>query len=667
MIHIRIETVASEVKESVIKEAMAMAHQATKIIIDAQLVEAYRRKYPPVPLTSSASISTLTLTSTSTSTSTSTPTPTPTSTSIPSKVKKVKKSKKVVGEEKEGSVIGSASDKEVESMIIAKQAKSKTNNNNDDEKSNNNFFTKLNKKIDQNATIMNGGEKIVGEEIIHENETSSTNQKNKKNNKNHENKIENNNENENENKVKTLFKEGAEKRKNSDKLSTLDVTKLLNLFNIGNAGLESALLKRMKLLKDEHTVTNDDGKSLAWSVSEQDNILIEALKPKNIPQVPQVQTRKNPTVGNLSVNAVLKSVNAVLNDELTELGSEDKGSAEAMLEALYVKKVETKSSDGESVFKRPTATVDTVEDSSEKVVSSAGKGKKGKNKAVIAPTATSGEIEGGGGGLKGEEAAAVTGGVKKSKKKKAAPTSASNSTSPVAEVEVVDEVNGVESKLAAMMAGSNSRSHIASIDTTPTPAVTFTQAAAGSSSLSQLVAAMESEAVSSNSNSNSNISSRSVSDGVLESLPLPTTPHLVPSPAHTTASLSTPTPTPTPTFVSASKVALEQLQHQVEVAVDPSVKYSLPIKTGFAMPEGLKDFAFTAGYGEAVKLFRLSCGMSAEGGAIPEGTGSTASMSKQVRSRGEGSLRASISQKITEHAEWGTAHPVIFTHLILFL
>ena len=651
----RIETVASEVKESVIKEAMAMAHQATKIIIDAQLVEAYRRKYPPVSLTSSASISTSTSTPTPTSTSTTitdeTLIPTSTSTSIPSKVKKVKKSRKVVGEEKEGSVMGSANDKEVESMIIAKQAKSKTNdnNNNDGDKSNN-FFTKLNKKIDQHATIMNGGEKIAGEEIINENEITSSNQKSKKSN---ENKIENNNEIENENKVKTLFKEGAEKRKYSENLRTLDVTKLLNLFSIGNSGLESALLKRMKMVKDEHAVTNDDGKNLAWSVSEQDNILIDALKAKNIPQV---QTRKNPTLGN-------KIVNAVLNDELTELGDGDKSSAEAMLEALYVNKVETKGSDGESVFKRPTATVDTVEAPSEKVVSSVGKGKKGKNKAVIAPTATSGEKEGGGGGSKVEDVAAVAGAVKKSKKKKAAPTV------PVAEVEVVDEVKGVESKLAAMMTVSNSRSHIASIDTTP--AGTFTQAAAASS-LSGVVAAMESEAASSNSNSNSKISSNSVSDGVLES-PLPTTPHLVPSPAHTSAPLST--SAPTPTSVSASKVALEQLQHQrqvevaVEVAVDPSVKYSLPIKTGFAMPEGLKDFAFTAGYGEAVKLFRLSCGMSAEGGAIPEGTGSTASISKQVRSRGEGSLRAAISQKITEDAEWGTAHPVsknLFPHTRYF-
>ena len=612
-----------------------MAQQATKIIIDAQLVEAYKRNYPPVPLTSSASISTLTPTSTSTTITEEIPLPTSTSTStsIPSKVKKVKKSKKAVIDEKEGSVIGSASDKEVESMIIAKQAKSKTNNNNDGNKSNN-FFTKLN-------------EKIGDEEIIKENEIISSNQKSKKNNKNNENKNEIGNEN--ENKVKTLFKEGAEKRKNLENLSTLDVTKLLNLFSVGNSGLQSALVKRMKNLKDEHSVTNDNGKNLAWSVSEQDNILIEALKPKNIPknipQVPQVQTRKNPTLGNTSMNAVL-------NDELTVLGSEEKGSAEAVLEALYVKKVEIKGSEGESVFKRPTATVGTIDNASEKVVGSEGKGKKGKNKTAIAPTATSGEKEGGGekgggGGIE-EEVAAVAGAVKKSKKKKAASTS--TSTSPVGEVEVVNEVKRVESKLAAVTAGGNS--HIASINTATTAAA----AAAATSPLSELVAVMESVSVT-GSHSNSGSNSNSNSDGILGSLPLSksTIPYLAPSPSHTSTTVST--------SVSASKVAPElQLQSQVEVvvevAVDPSVTYSLPIKTGFTMPEGLKDFAFTAGYGEAVKLFRLSCGMPAEGGAIPEGTGSTASMSKQVRSRGEGSLRAAISQKITADTEWGTAHPV---------
>ena len=596
---------------------MAMAQQATKIIIDAQLVEAYKRNYPPVPLTSSASISTSTSTTITDEISLTTSTSISTSTSIPNKVKKVKKSKKVVGDEKEGSVIGSASDKEVESMIIAKQAKSKTNSNNDGDKSNN-FFTKLNKKIGV-------------EEIINENEMISSNQKSNKNNEN-KNENKNENENENENKVKTLFKEGAEKRKNLENLNTLDVTKLLNLFSVGNSDLQSALVKRMKNLKDEHTVTNDNGKNLAWSVSEQDNILIEALKPKNIPknipQVPQVQTRKNPTLGNTSVNAVL-------NDELRVLGVEEKGSAEAVLEALYVKKVEIKSSEGESVFKRPTATVDTVENTLEKVVGSEGKGKKGKNKTVNAPTAISGEKEGGGG--KEKEVAAVAGAVKKSKKK-AAPTS----TSPVGDVEIVDGVKRVESKLAAVTVGV--ANHIASIDTTPTAAATAaatTTTAASSSTLSELVAVMESESVSgSHSNSNSNSNSSSNSDGVL-----PTSPHLAPPPAHTSTS------------VSAPKVAPE-LQVEVEVAVDPSVTYSLPIKTGFAMPEGLKDFAFTAGYGEAVKLFRLSCGMSAEGGVIPEGTGSTASMSKQVRSRGEGSLRAAISQKITADTEWGTAHPV---------
>ena len=671
-----------------------MAHQATKLIIDAQLVQAFKKNYPPLPsslpITSSDTISTATSTSSSTiptSTSTVTATPTATSTSdavsiptststsaspstpTPSKPKRVRKPSKAVVKVVEGSekssVVESGGGKQkgsgkgtgagkggkggemdvIESTVIARQAASKT--------AKGNFFTKLNKKnnvvdqLEENTATVVIGENSVGVSKI--TETGAGGAREGGGEKGGENNV--------ENKVKNLFREGAERKKILENISTLDVGKVLHQFDVGNSELKFQLQRRMRMMKEQSEIP--DLVPVPVSVSIQDAILIDGLLsgPGNV--LGEHSKKKNPTLGMKSKSTV--GVNKSVGGVGGVVGSEDESSAEAVLEALYVKKGEVKGSERDSIFKRPAvATVEPVPeitpeqgsvsvDEVEKVVSSAVTGKKESKRkapaakvaaattpapAPIAAVPTASTIEVG-------EVAGVEGAMKKPKRKRSPSPSAAASTTP---------------------------------STTPSPSSSSSfssaPAAAAVPAAAPVAAAVAGGAVAETVTKTAALAALNT----LESLPLPLpVPLYVPVPAPIPLPINvavdgslqdshapTPSPTPTPAAPTPAPALGVAAGAEVEVAVggDPSVTYSLPVKTGFTMPEGLRNLAFTVGYGEAVKLFRLSCGMPAEGGAIPEGNGSTASLSKQVRSRGEGALRADITQKILADTEWGTAHPV---------
>ena len=100
--HRRIETVASEIEESVIKAAMALAHRATQEIIAAQLSKVFKKKLIPSVTGGTAT------TSPSSSSSSSPPTPTPTPTPM-------------VAPEVSASVIIAAAEKEVVAEVVKEE------------------------------------------------------------------------------------------------------------------------------------------------------------------------------------------------------------------------------------------------------------------------------------------------------------------------------------------------------------------------------------------------------------------------------------------------------------------------------------------------------------------------------------------------------------------